>query len=180
MSVFRVNIVTPNGLVYDHNANMVVAKTLDGEIGILPQHAPIIVPLQINEVRVKRTDNPEHEDAVAVNGGVMEVRDNICTIIADSAERERDIDLVVLNVRKNVQRNRLKKRKSMKIVMKSTALLLLYTKQLTGYLFQDMVDKKFVEPFSSDKKIGKIDETICPLEFLSFSRRHSFQRNWPR
>ncbi|PLS39281.1 F0F1 ATP synthase subunit epsilon [Carnobacterium maltaromaticum] len=93
MSVLRVNIVTPNGLVYDHNANMVVAKTLDGEIGILPQHAPIIVPLQINEVRVKRTDNPEHEDAVAVNGGVMEVRDNICTIIADSAERERDIDL---------------------------------------------------------------------------------------
>ncbi|MFS7401899.1 F0F1 ATP synthase subunit epsilon [Carnobacterium maltaromaticum] len=93
MSVLRVNIVTPNGLVYDHNANMVVAKTLDGEIGILPQHAPIIVPLQINEVRVKRTDNQEHEDAVAVNGGVMEVRDNICTIIADSAERERDIDL---------------------------------------------------------------------------------------
>ena len=93
MSVLRVNIVTPNGLVYDHNANMVVAKTLDGEIGILPQHAPIIVPLQINEVRVKRTGNPEHEDAVAVNGGVMEVRDNICTIIADSAERERDIDL---------------------------------------------------------------------------------------
>ena len=32
MSVLRVNIVTPNGLVYDHNANMVVAKTLDGEI----------------------------------------------------------------------------------------------------------------------------------------------------
>ncbi|GED48775.1 hypothetical protein CMA01_11850 [Carnobacterium maltaromaticum] len=51
----------------------------------------------------------------------------------------------------------------MKIVMKSTALLLLYTKQLTGYLFQDMVDKKFVEPFSSDKKIGKIDRTLFVL-----------------
>lgn len=93
MTALRVNIVTPDGLVYDHQANMVVAKTLDGEIGILPQHAPIIVPLQINEVRIKRVDNPEHEDAVAVNGGVMEVRDNVCIILADSAERERDIDL---------------------------------------------------------------------------------------
>ncbi|MGX7420688.1 F0F1 ATP synthase subunit epsilon [Carnobacterium gallinarum] len=93
MAALRVNIVTPDGLVYDHQANMVVAKTLDGEIGILPQHAPIIVPLQINEVRIKRIDRPDHEDAVAVNGGVMEVRDNVCIILADSAERERDIDL---------------------------------------------------------------------------------------
>ena len=53
MDVLTVNVVTPNGLVYDHRATIVVAKTTDGEIGILPQHAPIIVPLAIDEVRVK-------------------------------------------------------------------------------------------------------------------------------
>ncbi|EAC9316477.1 F0F1 ATP synthase subunit epsilon, partial [Listeria monocytogenes] len=48
-----VNVVTPAGLVYDHHAKIVVARTTDGEIGILPHHAPIIVPLTIDEVRVK-------------------------------------------------------------------------------------------------------------------------------
>lgn len=88
-----VNVVTPDGLVYDHHAAIVVARTLDGEIGILPKHAPIIVPLTIDEVRVKRTDSDTHVDWIAVNGGIMEVRDNIVSIIADSAERERDIDV---------------------------------------------------------------------------------------
>ena len=88
-----VNVVTPNGLVYEHHAAIVVAKTLDGEIGILPRHAPIIVPLTIDEVRIKRVDADAHIDWIAVNGGVMEVRENIVSIIADSAERERDIDV---------------------------------------------------------------------------------------
>ncbi|MGM0125051.1 ATP synthase epsilon chain [Enterococcus sp. AZ194] len=88
-----VNVVTPNGLVYDHHAVIVVAKTLDGEVGILPRHAPIIVPLAIDEVRIKRVDSDTHVDWVAVNGGVMEVRENVVSIIADSAERERDIDV---------------------------------------------------------------------------------------
>ena len=43
-----VNVVTPAGLVYDHHAKIVVARTTDGEFGILPRHAPIIVPLAID------------------------------------------------------------------------------------------------------------------------------------
>lgn len=88
-----VNVVTPNGLVYDHHARIVVAKTTDGEIGILPHHAPIIAPLLIDEVRVKRIDSDTHVDWIAVNGGVLEVRDNLVSIVADSAERERNIDV---------------------------------------------------------------------------------------
>ena len=86
MDSLTVNVVTPNGLVYDHHAKIVVAKTTDGEIGILPKHAPIIVPLAIDEVRIKRTDSDTHVDWVAVNGGIMEVRDNVVSIIADSAD----------------------------------------------------------------------------------------------
>lgn len=88
-----VNVVTPDGLVYDHHARIVVAKTISGEIGIMPRHAPIIVPLVIDEVRVKRLDSDTHVDWIAVNGGIMEVRDDVVSIIADSAERERDIDV---------------------------------------------------------------------------------------
>lgn len=91
--VLTVNVVTPAGVVYDHHARIVVAKTVNGEIGILPKHAPIIAPLTIDEVRVKRTDADTHVDWIAVNGGILEVRDNVVSIIADSAERERDIDV---------------------------------------------------------------------------------------
>ena len=70
--VLQVNVVTPDGNVYDHNATIVVAKTVAGEIGILPNHAPIIAPLAIDEVRVRRTDSDTHVDWIAVNGGIME------------------------------------------------------------------------------------------------------------
>lgn len=92
MSEMQVNIVTPAGIVYNHRASSVIAKAVDGEIGILPNHMPIIVPLTIHSVRVKRV-SIDTEDWIAVNGGVMEVRDNVCSIIADSAERARDIDV---------------------------------------------------------------------------------------
>lgn len=91
--VLTVNIVTPDGLVYDHHASMVIVRTTDGDLGIMANHEPIVAPLQIGEVRVKRTDNPGHEDRVAVSGGFMEMKDNVTSIIADSAERARDIDL---------------------------------------------------------------------------------------
>ena len=91
--VLTVNIVTPNGLVYDHHANLVVVKTTTGDMGIMANHEPVVTPLVIGEVRVKRVDNPGHEDAIAVNGGFMEVSNNTASIVADSAERARDIDL---------------------------------------------------------------------------------------
>ena len=93
MDYLTVNVVTPDGLVYDHHAKIVVANTVFGEIGIMPRHAPIIAPLVIDEVRVKRIDDDTHVDWIAVNGGIMEVRENVVSIIADSAERERDIDV---------------------------------------------------------------------------------------
>lgn len=88
-----VNVVTPDGLVYDHHAKLVVAKTVSGELGLMANHAPIIAPLEIDVVKVKRCDNDSHVDWIAVNGGILEMRDNLVSIIADSAERERDIDV---------------------------------------------------------------------------------------
>lgn len=92
-NVLTVNIVTPTGLVYDHKATIIIAKATDGDLGIMSNHEPIIAPLKISELRVKRVDNPNHEDAIAVNGGFLEFSNNIVSIVADSAERARDIDL---------------------------------------------------------------------------------------
>lgn len=91
MTKLHVQIVTPQGMVYESDAGFVVGRSADGDIGILPNHLPIIVPLEIDKFRVKRDD--KNEDVIAVNGGVMEVRDNQVSILANSAELPSEIDI---------------------------------------------------------------------------------------
>ena len=91
--MMTVQIVTPDGLKYDHHANFVLVKTTDGELGIMTNHENIIAPLDVHEMKVRRIDDDSHVDWIAVNGGIIEVQNNLITIVADSAERERDIDV---------------------------------------------------------------------------------------
>ena len=93
MAHLTVQIVTPDGLVYDHHASFVSVRTLDGEMGILPRHENMIAVLAVDEVKVKRIDDDTHVNWIAVNGGIIEIANNVITIIADSAERARDIDV---------------------------------------------------------------------------------------
>ena len=93
MAQLTVQIVTPDGLVYDHHASFVSVRTLDGEMGILPRHENMIAVLAVDEVKVKRVDDENHVNWIAVNGGVIEVANGVVTIVADSAERARDIDV---------------------------------------------------------------------------------------
>ena len=51
MSQMNVQIVTPDGLVYDHHAAFVSVKTIDGELGILPRHINTIAVLAVDQVR---------------------------------------------------------------------------------------------------------------------------------
>ncbi|MHC3848359.1 F0F1 ATP synthase subunit epsilon, partial [Streptococcus thermophilus] len=88
-----VQVVTPDGLKYDHHASFIHAVTKDGQIGILPGHINLIAPLEVDELKVRRVDDESHVDWIAVNGGIIEVKDDFITIIANSAERDRDIDV---------------------------------------------------------------------------------------
>lgn len=93
MAQMTVQVVTPDGLKYDHHANLISVKTPDGEIGIMPNHVNLIAPLVVHEMKIRRTDDDKHVDWIAINGGIIEVKENLVTIVADSAERERDIDV---------------------------------------------------------------------------------------
>ena len=93
MAQMTVQVVTPDGLKYDHHASFIHAVTKDGQIGILPGHINLIAPLEVDELKVRRVDDENHVDWIAVNGGIIEVKDDLITIVADSAERERDIDV---------------------------------------------------------------------------------------
>ena len=93
MAEMTVQIVTPDGLKYDHHAKFILVKTPNGELGVLANHENLIAPLEVHEMKIKRIDDDSHVDWVAGNGGIIEIKDNLVTIVADSAERERDIDL---------------------------------------------------------------------------------------
>lgn len=90
MKTLTVSVVTPDGPVYESDAEMVVAKAQSGELGVLPGHIPMVAPLQIGAVRIK---NGTQTELVAVTGGFLEVRPDKVTILAQSAEAAEKIDV---------------------------------------------------------------------------------------
>ena len=87
----RLEIVTAERVVFqDDNVDMVVAPSVDGQVGILPHHAPLLTMLQVGELRV---DKGNDEQSIVVAGGFMEVLNNKVTILADAAERSEEIDV---------------------------------------------------------------------------------------
>ncbi|MBB6450457.1 F-type H+-transporting ATPase subunit epsilon [Geomicrobium halophilum] len=86
----NVSVVTPDGSVFEDDAEMVSAKSEQGEIGVLPNHIPLVTPLTIDAVRVKKEGSQE---TIAVSGGFMEVRPDKVTILAEAAERPNEIDV---------------------------------------------------------------------------------------
>lgn len=92
MKTIKVSVVTPDGPVYESDVEMVIAKAQSGELGILPDHIPMVAPLAIGVVRFLKADNKQ-EDLVAVSGGILEVRSEQVTILAQAAEKAEDIDV---------------------------------------------------------------------------------------
>ena len=91
MAKLQFELVSPERIVYsDHEVDMVIAPGADGEMGILPNHAPLLTALGIGELRVKRGTE---EESFAVHGGFMEVLANKVIVMADTAERADEIDV---------------------------------------------------------------------------------------
>ncbi len=85
-----VDVVTAERSVLSDTADMVVAPSVDGTVGILPHHARMIALLKPGELRLKR--GPE-EVALAVSGGVLQVESDHVTVLADAAERAEEVDV---------------------------------------------------------------------------------------
>ena len=85
----RVEVVSAERELFAGEANEVYARSLDGEIGILPGHQPALLALDIAPVRIKHEGGVE---AFAVHHGFLYFRDNHLVVLADVAERAADID----------------------------------------------------------------------------------------
>ena len=90
MSTMRLEIVTAERVVYSEEVNILVAPGIDGELGILPHHAPLLTVLKPGEIRVVKD---VEETNISVSGGFLEVIGNKVTILADTAEHAEEIDI---------------------------------------------------------------------------------------
>ncbi|MDP1846084.1 MAG: F0F1 ATP synthase subunit epsilon [Candidatus Moranbacteria bacterium] len=86
----KFKIVTPEKTVYEDSIDQVTLPTQEGEITVLPNHIPLISVLAPGELVAKKDGE---EIAMAVSGGMVEVRKNEITILADTAERAEEIDI---------------------------------------------------------------------------------------
>ena len=90
MADMRLEIVTAERVVYSEEVSVLVAPGADGELGILPSHAPLLTTLAPGEIRVTKDGQ---ETFMAVSGGFLEVLGNKVTILADTAEHADEIDI---------------------------------------------------------------------------------------
>ncbi len=83
-------IITAERQVYSDEVDMVIAPGFDGQLGILPRHAPLMTMLKPGELMVRKSG--EEDMHVAVSGGFMEVLGNRVSVLADACERSDEID----------------------------------------------------------------------------------------
>ena len=85
----RCEIVSQDRMVYEGDADTVVIPGILGEMGILPNHAPLLSTMGFGVIRVR---SGEHEEAFTVAGGLVEIQPDVVTILADVAENVAEID----------------------------------------------------------------------------------------
>lgn len=85
----HVDIVSAEKEIFSGLAELLVATLVNGEVGILPRHTPLLARMKAGEVRVK---TPTEELSFYVSGGLLEVQPHVVTVLADTALRAKDID----------------------------------------------------------------------------------------
>ena len=90
MSTMQVEVVSAEHEIFSGQATMLIATAEAGELGIYPQHTPLLTNLKAGDVRVQ-TDDGE-EQVIYVSGGILEVTPKKVTVLSDTAIRADDLD----------------------------------------------------------------------------------------
>jgi F-type H+-transporting ATPase subunit epsilon len=85
----KIDVVTAERIVYSADVDEVVAPGAQGQLGILPHHAPLMTILEAGALVIKKGGQ---EDILAISGGFLEVRPDHVIVLADQAERAEEID----------------------------------------------------------------------------------------
>ena len=90
MALFNLEIVTPLKVAYREQVKMIIVRTVDGDMGILPNHAPLVTALAVGEMTIRKEDGNQQ---YFIAGGFLEISKDKVVILADKAVRAEDIDI---------------------------------------------------------------------------------------
>lgn len=105
MSGIRLDVVTAEGTVYSDDVDIVVAPGIEGQLGVLPHHTPLMTMLEPGELLIRKEGD---ELCMALTGGFLEVRPDRIIVLADAAERAEEIDIARAEAAKRRAEERLK------------------------------------------------------------------------
>jgi F-type H+-transporting ATPase subunit epsilon len=98
----QLEIVTPERLAYSDEVDMVLVPGIDGELGILPHHTPLVSLLGVGELKIRKGGN---EESFAIVGGFLQVRPDKVVVMAETADLASEIDLEkALEARREAER----------------------------------------------------------------------------
>jgi F-type H+-transporting ATPase subunit epsilon len=105
MATLRLEIITAERQVFADDVNAVVAPGIEGELGILPHHAPLMTMLKPGELLIRKDGN---ETYMVVSGGFLEIRPDKVIVLADACERAEEVDITRAEEAKHRAEERLK------------------------------------------------------------------------
>lgn len=110
MATIHVDVVSAEELIFSGEAKFVALPGESGELGILPQHTPLITRIKPGAVRIERAEGGE--EFVFVAGGILEVQPGTVTVLADTAIRGKDLDEAKASEAKKLAEEAMKNAKS--------------------------------------------------------------------
>jgi F-type H+-transporting ATPase subunit epsilon len=87
----HIDVVSAEASIFSGEAEFVVAPASAGEVGIYPNHAPMITTIKAGALRIKQSSEAE-ETLIFISGGILEVQPGVITVLADTAVRGHDLD----------------------------------------------------------------------------------------
>lgn len=104
----RVEVVTAERVVFADDVDVLVAPGVQGQLGILPHHTPLMTTLEPGELLMRKSGQ---EFILAISGGFLEVRPDRIIVLADAAERAEEIDIARAEAAKKLAEERLQERR---------------------------------------------------------------------
>lgn len=89
--MYKLSAVTPEKIVFEQDAISLIAPGIEGYLGVLTNHAPLITPLTAGRLEIKDADGKQ--STYFVSGGFLEVSNNVATVLADAIESPDEIDV---------------------------------------------------------------------------------------
>ena len=107
----HIDVVSAEASIFSGEAEFVVAPASAGEVGIYPNHAPMISTIKPGTLRIKQA-NETQEVLIYISGGLLEVQPGVVTVLADTAVRGHDLDEAKAIAAKEAAEEALKNRTS--------------------------------------------------------------------